>query len=679
MYKNGKLTMGFFKEDGAENGLRKGFIKDADAVGLGYPEEILNISGKQYRFPSIPMASTYLDRNGGTKVLYQPFRKGERVDTIPYYGVRSPQSSIASMSVQVPQERINRKVPIESENGMIYENPKTGDRELLCNFFVRPVEVMEVLAGEKLVEKTIMFEVRMSGDDDLLRFSLPTDKLDMLPLVIKKENPAAIVYCRIYNGNAKLVEVVRALLLKNVTRRAKQTRAGWSSFNENMIFFHDAHSDLPGAPIIETGKAILADPAVAGGEYLVIQQILEMAPVKVIAPMIATALLAPLHRLFRDANPAFAPQFVLFVNGRSGSFKTAVSKVLYNVYNAKEPTVPASFKDTPTALEKRLAEYACAPVLVDDFYATGLSRERSGMQKSLEMIIRYVGDGIGKNRSNGALQDVKGIRPTGMVIITGEDTAGQLSTLLRCLIINVDRETFRADVLTEFQNSPLLWSSVMNSFIQYLEANYNSIVGFIRSQYLDSRVKVENLFKDRRPADQLVQCTLAFEILRNYLQGISPCTEDVDNLCNRCIAGCQEALVESQIYAEQNSAEEQFCFALAQAILSEKIVLAESKDLYSYDMAAYDGYKDDEYYICRGDSVYAKIRKNFSDQGRNLALDLLNAKRALDKAGLIVTEVERRGTEKEKKYYDIKVSIKDKRVRMLKIIRNTLDTYIEKN
>ena len=50
-------------------------------------------------------------------------------------------------------------------------------------------------------------------------------------------------------------------------------------------------------------------------------------------------------------------------------------------------------------------------------------------------------------------------------------------------------------------------------------------------------------------------------------------------------------------------------------------------------MAAYDGYKDDEFYICRGDSVYAKIRKNFSDQGRNLALDLLNAKRALDKAG----------------------------------------------
>ncbi len=69
-----------------------------------------------------------------------------------------------------------------------------------------------------------------------------------------------------------------------------------------------------------------------------------------------------------------------------------------------------------------------------------------------------------------------------------------------------------------------------------------------------------------------------------------------------------------------------------------------------FPMAAYDGYKDDEFYICRGDSVYAKIRKNFSDQGRNLALDLLNAKRALDKAGLIVTEVERRGTEKEKNF-----------------------------
>lgn len=676
------LIRPFYKDWGATPGLKKGFIKEEEMLGLGYPEEVQMCNGKSYLVESTPMAVKHIYEDGTEKILQSPFRRCVPVTMQPTEEYFQKEQQIQALNRQMqalqmqPKLYINTGVP-ESMTGMIYTNPKNMEEELLTNFNIKPIKILEVLEGESMVEKNVVFEIDFAGT--VTNLTVPSEKLDMIADIVKKEVLGAIVYCNIYAANTKLVEVIRQSLAKGVAIQKKQKKSGWSLYEKMPIFFHDAHEPLPGEPLIETGKAVLTDSSLKGQAGLIFEEILKIAPAKVIAPMIATAVLAPLHRLFAEANAAFVPQFALFINGRSGSFKTAVAKVLFNIFNTNQVVIPASFKDTATSLEKRLQEYAHAPVLIDDFYATGLSRDRASMQKSLEMVIRYVGDGIGKNRSNGILQDVKGIPPTGMVIITGEDTAGQLSTLLRCLIINVDRDTFDANILTEFQNSPLMWSTFFAAFLQFLERNYASIVEYLRKEGFETRKSVEQLFRDRRPADQLAQCILAFRILNKFLRLISPETALMDALCEQCIAGCQEAVVASQNYAEQNSAEEKYCFYLVDAIFSNQIALAENKERYEKEITIFDGFWTDEFIFCRSESVYTKIRKNLKNQGKDLTLDELNAKRALDKAGIIVTQVECKGTANEKKNLEIKVSINGKRVRMLKIIRSALDTYLEKH
>ena len=49
----------------------------------------------------------------------------------------------------------------------------------------------------------------------------------------------------------------------------------------------------------------------------------------------------------------------------------------------------------------------------------------------------------------------------------------------------------------------------------------------------------------------------------------------------------------------------------------------------------------------------------------------------LEKEGLLITETERRETEREKKYYEVKVSIGKNRRRMLKIPRERMKDFID--
>ena len=72
-----------------------------------------------------------------------------------------------------------------------------------------------------------------------------------------------------------------------------------------------------------------------------------------------------------------------------------------------------------------------------------------------------------------------------------------------------------------------------------------------------------------------------------------------------------------------------------------------------------------------------KIRKAFHERGKELGLSELEAKRVLEKEGLLITETERRGTEREKKYYEVKVSIGKNRRRMLKIPRERMKDFID--
>lgn len=427
----------------------------------------------------------------------------------------------------------------------------------------------------------------------------------------------------------------------------------------------------------QTGVSILNKGVDNAQVINIFRRILSIGPINVMAPLIATALLGPLFRLFSEGSDECRPSFVTFINERSGSLKTAVAKVLYTMFNADNPKVPASFKDTATSMELRLKEARCAVALIDDYYATGISSVKCEMQRSLETIIRFVGDGISRNRSNANLEDVRGARPEGMVAITGEDTDGQLSTLLRCLVVNVDRGTFDGARLDEFQQDKLLWSTFLAVFIEYLEIKYVQIQSFITMNFSMVRQIYKDKFSDLRPVDQMVQLHLVYDILKEFLIALGGDGEEMNNHCLHCISGCFEAVKFSHEYAIENSAENQYPIVVYNLISKSEVHIAKTKDIYAVDAKSFDGFETEDYYVFDAERLYAKVLAYYRRLERRFPLTPSACKAALYKAGLLKVAYEKRGTDKEKLLYEIKYAFGNTRIRLLTIVKKSLADFME--
>lgn len=70
-------------------------------------------------------------------------------------------------------------------------------------------------------------------------------------------------------------------------------------------------------------------------------------------------------------------------------------------------------------------------------------------------IIRYFGDGKGRSRSNISVDKAVSTVPRGLCCITGEDTGGSQSSLLRCIVIDVANGTFKRFVFARYECSRL--------------------------------------------------------------------------------------------------------------------------------------------------------------------------------------------------------------------------------
>ncbi len=642
-----------------------------------------------YVVDETPIVSDTFDKNGTPQRLVQPFQKAIPAENVSHNQLINAVKNTLAICENTPPyatEQTTGKIARPSEdtdcihdrfttdkNGIFYNNLENSRREHLCNFRIVPLKIIQYIRRDVSLSSSV--ESSLLLEDRSYIFTIDTKKIDDLPKMVKEQHPTAIVYSDATKAESHISEYFRSLL-KDLPRETIQTLVGWSTYKSKKIFAHDARLVTKDMPKMQTNKAILSDTRYEAF-VATFTSATNLGTLTITAPMLATCLLGFLHVPFSEVSENYSPHYVLFINGPTGTLKTATSKIIFNIYNSDSPYLVASFKDTATSIEIRLKELPCSPILIDDFYATGLSKERTDMQKTLETIIRYVGDGIGKNRSNAGLQDVKGSRPTGTVIITGEDTAGQMSTMLRCLILNVDKTTFNREVLSDFQKNPLRWSTFISHFLLYLEDNYARILMIIQENYPVLRNCYAKDFADLRPVDQLVQLNLVYYILQDFFRTNFPRCLEIQTLLDSCIDANCTAVKESQEYATQNSHERLYAFTLAKLISHQKILIAESRQNYVNEMGTLDGFFEKGFLYLNADSVYTKVRRHFQQQGRDFPLTQLNAHRALNQANLLITEIEKKKNGAYKTHLEVKVSIGKERPRMLKLDWNAFKSYME--
>ena len=95
----------------------------------------------------------------------------------------------------------------------------------------------------------------------------------------------------------------------------------------------------------------------------------------------------------------------------------------------------------------------------------------------------------------------------GLCVITGEDVAGSLSSQLRCLFLQVGKDTFKGAVLKQFQEAPYLWTEYLACFVDSIFTAVPDVVVRIKEGFLSCRTQAETVIRERRLVD--TYCCLA--------------------------------------------------------------------------------------------------------------------------------------------------------------------------
>ena len=410
---------------------------------------------------------------------------------------------------------IGAAVEEEPEEDVLYLPNGKGLKERICNCLLKVLALRRVVAGEKTsfeveLELTRRKPLRKTMSETVC---VPLEEVERLDDVLGEKFPWFHLATETHAAGSRLSEYIREQL-DEVMVKVVFRSPGWQAMGDGYIFVHDGLPDTE-EMIFDCGKAILQDASLdSRGAFLCALDILKIGKKEVVLPLLLVALLGPLYRLFKEAD--CTPRFCAYLYGLSGSLKTSLAKVMYQMYPRQQHN---SFRDTAAAVDVSIAEHRDRMFLMDDFQPAVIAAEGAAMRKTLEHVVRLFGDDIAKNRSNSHATATRGNRPGGSCLITGESVGGSYSSLLRCVLIPITRGDVDGEALRIYQENHALFTSNYAFMLPWVGRHWAVLQEKIRREFPGWRDTFGRVTAEPRLADAGAVMMLAGEIFLRY--GIS--------------------------------------------------------------------------------------------------------------------------------------------------------------
>lgn len=527
----------------------------------------------------------------------------------------------------------------------------SGEYHWVTNFIVRPTR--KIVRHFRNRNNEVVIELFVSVENGLITQTILVlaKELDGVVSLIKKSIPDAIVNPDASKPNARIANRIRKDM-KSVSVVHCFKSVGWISWNEHHIYVHDGRNgDFDGA-IFETGQTISYNSSYSAKEAAKhAMQILTISnSLEKILPMFLFAHMSLLFSLFRDAG--YEPHCLLFVNGTTGSLKTALCSMLFRFFDSGDiSAIPATFKDTSTALEIKMGDAVDSVLLVDDFHPALTAKEKAEMNNILERLIRFYGDGVGKSRSTSTLEKQVEFRPQGLCAITGEDINGTQSSLLRCLLVEIDGQSYDGKKLEIFQQNPLLWTTHLHFFIGVVETYYAEIVTQIKKEFPAIRKEVSSVIRSKRMVDNGVFLIMTSKILLDYFEVVDFVSKiQKHSLQNQWKTAILAILRNSETQASAIDPVKMYIYAFTKLLQSGKFALADSQEMYQSKTTSFVGFTKDGLYFLEPDAVYREVLRYWSSLGKVFSLSEEKTHVALFKSGVSRGQTEQRNGEKKQNY-----------------------------
>lgn len=562
---------------------------------------------------------------------------------------------------------------------LVYTDEENKQTIRLTNYHMIPIERIYTYEGDKRCEEEIKIQLYIN-EKEVEKLNIKVSALKNMHSVISDKYPEVFSNIDASKVAAHVEASVRQQITEKLPVKLKQTLHGWSKITGEMKYFHDGI--YCNNVEINTKSKIAVDKQLYNNAQqlrdILIQMLNMSNNLSITAPLVATAFLGILFRLFTEAG--ISPQFAVFIYGASGTLKTSFSKVLFTFFNTDDKQrnqIVSSFKDTVTSYEMRFRESRDSVLLLDDYHPSVDIKTKKAMEVKAEEMIRFVGDGIGKNRSNASLEDVKGNRPEGMLVITGEETLGTNSTLLRTLFIHIQKGDIIPEVLSIFQKNTSRWPTLLQRFIDFIQLRYDDTVVYIRMHIDILREKYKSHFNEMRPCDQMVILELTYRILGRFLLDLDSPPNEADICIANCIDACFTGVKNSYEQCRHNSIEVIYSIALYSCIISNEIRIAKDIKQYEGNLSLYQGYLDKVYYILDSVMVNAKINSYLAKSGNPLGLSEAEGINQLKAAGLLIPSKNgKKADGSDKLTFKTRVSVNDQRPYMLKISVDALENFV---
>lgn len=272
-------------------------------------------------------------------------------------------------------------------------------------------------------------------------------------------------------------------------------------------------------------------------------------------------------------------------------------------------------------------------LLLDDFHPASSKGEELNMKRTLESLIRFFGDGVGKARATSSMDVIKETKPCGLCAITGEDTGGSMSSLLRCVLINVDAKTYIGPMLEYFQANPNILSTHYAHFIDRVGKKYDAIVAYIQKNFIRHRKFFDARLKFRRLSDAGASLFVMVDILAAYAanlgfqQGFIP--------VEHWQAAIASALQLSETSSKEMNPTIMYLYALNALVGAKEALIASDVTTYLEDIKDYIGYEEGAYWWLNPYKCHRSVVRFWQQNGKYFTLSQSKTHAALYSAGCL--------------------------------------------
>ena len=378
--------------------------------------------------------------------------------------------------------------------------------------------------------------------------------------------------------------------------------------------------------------------------------LMEAVPDWVSIPLLAYSFMTPLNDMLRQKGKE--PCFSLYLIGKTGSYKSSISKLLLCFFGSigYAETAPVTFLDTQNAIGRKLAVGADLPLLLDDRRPTNNSADKL----RYEGVEKYVSSAIGDRATRGRLNADSTAKVSYVaksnLIITAEEAFVNIgsSSIARSVSIELQPDTVNFQKLQELQDNTGCFNKFMQLYIQWIINHYEK-VNESSDSFLKTKREAFSRAGHARLATAFSQLSFGYVMYLLFLKDKGIISEsEMDERMKRAETVFLNMCEKQSKKVESEKPTTLFTDLLKEMLETKRVYVSDLRKVREVDDKTTSvpitgksciGYRDDEYIYLIPQATYTQLYSFYGESGYTFPASKTSLWKMLIDEGKVVPEI----------------------------------------